>query len=100
MNSPERADRMRSVMNDPSFAYGAVYGPAETLEKSITLLQTRLAKQSPDVLTMEYLDAQYSDLFEMLVDNGLCAVTAYTQPAISKDVWLRHQLTRIARYRD
>lgn len=87
-------------MNDPSFAYGTVYGPVETLEKSITLLQTRLAKERPEALTMEYLDVQYSKLFEMLVDNGLCAVTAYTRPTISKDVWLRHQLSRIERYRD
>jgi hypothetical protein len=34
---------MRRVMNDPSFAYGLVYQPEEILEKSITLLQTRLA---------------------------------------------------------
>ena len=87
-------------MNDPSYAYGAVYGPAETLEKSITLLQTRLAKQSPESLTIDYLDTQYTGLFKMLVDNGLCAITAYTHPSISKDVWLRHQLGRIERYRD
>ncbi len=87
-------------MNDPSFAYGQVYGPAETLEKSITLLQTRLAKEHPDALTMEYLDRQYSGLFKMLVDNGLCAVLAYTSPSIPKDVWLRHQLGRIQRYRE
>jgi hypothetical protein len=96
----ESGGRMRSVMNDPSFAYGAVYGPPETLEKGITLLQTRLAKEHPDTLTVEYLDAQYRDLLKMLVDNGLCAVTAYQQPIIAKDVWLRHQLDRIARYRD
>ena len=36
----------------------------------------------------------------MLVDNGFCTVTAYTQPTLSKDVWLRHQLSRIERYRD
>lgn len=87
-------------MNDPSFAYGSVYGPVETLEKGITLLQTRLAKENPEALTMEYLDSQYSDLFKMLVDHGLCVVTAHTHPTISKDVWLRHQLTSIARYRD
>jgi IS1 family transposase len=91
---------MRSVMNDPSFAYGTVYGPNETLEKSITLLQTRLAKVDPQALTLDYLDSQYSSLFQMLVDHGLCAVTAYTRPIISKDVWLRHQLSRIERYRD
>ena len=87
-------------MNDPSYAYGAVYGPAETLEKSITLLQTRLAKQAPESLTIDYLDTQYTDLLKMLVDQGLCAITAYTQPSISKDVWLRHQLGHIERYRD
>ena len=92
--------KMRSVLNDPSFAYGKVYGPAETLEKSITLLQTRLAKQEPASLTMEYLDTQYNSLFEMLVTNGLCVVTAHTLPTISKDVWLRHQLTHIERYRE
>ncbi len=91
---------MRSVMNDPSFAYGPVYEPTEVLEKSITLLQTRLAQAEPASLTMEYLDAQYSELFKMLVDHGFCTVTAYTQPMISKDIWFRHQLSRIARYRE
>jgi hypothetical protein len=91
---------MRRVMNDPSFAYGHVYDPADVLEKSITLLQTRLAKSEPELLTLEYLDAQYSELFKMLVDNGLCAVSAYTRPSIPKDVWLRHQLGHIERYRD
>jgi hypothetical protein len=91
---------MRSVMNDPSFAYGQVYGPFDTLETSITLLQTRLAKVDPERLTLEYLDRQYQGLFNMLVDNGFCTVTAYTQPTLSKDVWLRHQLSRIERYRD
>lgn len=92
--------RMRSVMNDPAFAYGKVYGPTETLEKSITLLQTRLAKERPESLTLEYLDSQYSGLLNMLVDAGLCVVTAHQHPMISKAVWLRHQLTTIARYRD
>ncbi len=87
-------------MNDPSFAYGPVYEPTDILEKSITLLQTRLAKAEPATLTMEYLDTQYSQLFKMLVDHGFCTVTAYTMPTISKDIWLRHQLSRIARYRD
>jgi hypothetical protein len=91
---------MRNVFNDPSFAYGKVYGPAETLEKSITLLQTRLAKQEPASLTMEYLENQYEGLFKMLVDEGLCVVTAHTSPTISKDVWLRHQLSNIERYRE
>ena len=93
-------ERMRSVMNDPSFAYGQVYQPTVVLEKSITLLQTRLAKVQPEALTIEYLDSQYSGLFKMLVEHGICTVTAYTLPTISKDVWLRHQLGRIARYRD
>jgi hypothetical protein len=93
-------ERMRSVMNDPSFAYGHVYQPVDILEKSITMLQTRLAKQQPETLTMEYLDSQYSELFKMLVDNGFCIVAAYTSPSISKDIWLRHQLRRIERYRD
>jgi hypothetical protein len=91
---------MRSVLNDPSFAYGKVYGPVEVLEKSITLLQARLATMSRESLTTEYLDSQYTALFTMLVDEGLCAVTAYTRPTISKDVWLRHQLNHIERYRD
>src|SRR5947209_8158083 len=89
-----------SVMNDPSFAYGEVYHPFSILEKCIRLLQTRLAKMAPEALTIDYLDQQYRELFQMLVDNNLCAVTAYTQPIISKDVWLRHQLKSIARYRD
>ena len=92
--------RMRSVLNDPSFAFGKVYGPAETLEKSITLLQTRLAKQAPGSLTLEYLDHQYTSLFDMLVEAGLCVVTAHTSPSISKDVWFRHQLSHIERYRE
>jgi hypothetical protein len=87
-------------MNDPSYAYGQVYAPMEILEKCIRLLQTRLAKMAPESLTLEYLDTQYTELFKMLVDNGLCVVTAYTQSTISKDVWLRHQLKGIARYRD
>jgi hypothetical protein len=91
---------MRSVMNDPSFAYGRVYGPIEVVEKSITLLQTRLAKMDPDALTVEYLDNQYSELLQMLVDEGLCVITSYGQPSIPKDVWFRHQLTHIARYRE
>ena len=91
---------MRRVMNDPSFAYGQVYQPEEILEKSITLLQTRLAKMAPALLTMDYLDREYNSLFQMLVDNGFCTVTAYTHPTISRDVWLRHQLSRIERYRD
>ena len=91
---------MRSVMNDPSFAYGRVYQPEEVLEKSITLLQTRLAKMAPALLTMDYLDREYNGLFQMLVDNGFCTVTAYTHPTISRDVWLRHQLSRMERYRD
>ena len=94
------ADRIRSVMNDPSFAYGEVYGPMEVMEKCIILLQTRLAKMRPEALTLDYLDAQYKDLFKMLVDHGLCVVTAYIQATISKDVWLRHQLRRIERFRD
>ena len=92
--------RMRSVMNDPSFAYGHVYQPFDVLEKSITLLQTRLAKVEPATLTMDYLDQEYRGLFQMLVENGFCTVTAYTHPSISKDVWLRHQLSRIERYRE
>ena len=92
--------RMRSIMNDPCFAYGTVYGPSETLEKGITLLQTRLAKERPESLTIEYLDSQYTGLFNMLVTSGLCVVTAHQSPMIPKDVWLRHQLTSIARYRD
>ena len=56
--------------------------------------------EEPASLTIEYLDSQYSDLLKMLVDNGLCAVQAYTQPTIPKDVWLRHQLSHIERYRD
>ena len=91
---------MRSIMNDPAFAYGTVYGPAETLEKSITLLQARLAKESPEALTIEYLDSQYRGLLDMLINSGLCVVTAHQAPLIAKDVWLRHQLTSIARYRD
>jgi hypothetical protein len=91
---------MRSVMNDPSLAYGHVYQPWEILEQSITLLQTRLAKQEPASLTLDYLDSQYRELFKMLEDNGFCTVTAYTRPSISKDIWLRHQLRRIERYRD
>jgi IS1 family transposase len=87
-------------MNDPSYAYGQVYAPMEIVEKGIRLLQTRLAKMAPESLTLEYLDDQYTELFQMLVDNGLCVVTAYTHSTISKDVWLRHQLKRIARYRD
>ena len=87
-------------MNDPSYAYGQVYAPMEIMDKSIRLLQTRLAKMAPEALTLEYLDTQYTDLFKMLVDNGLCVVTAYTQSTLSKDVWLRHQLKGIARYRD
>ncbi|MBI3973835.1 MAG: hypothetical protein HY332_21365 [Chloroflexi bacterium] len=88
------------MMNDPSFAYGKVYAPMEVMEKSITLLQTRLAMMDPEALTLEYLDGQYSGLFKMLVDNGLCVVTAYTHSTISKDVWLRHQLRHIRRFRD
>ena len=91
---------MRSVMNDPSFAYGHVYQPVDVLEQCVMMLQTRLAKQQPESLTLEYLDRQYSELFKMLVDNGLCAIVAYTRPTIPKDVWLRHQLRRIQRYRD
>jgi hypothetical protein len=87
-------------MNDPSFAYGHVYDPIDVIEKSVTLLQTRLAKAKPETLTIEYLDTQYSELFKVLVDSGLCAVTAYMQPMLPKDVWLRHQLRRIERYRD
>src|SRR5438094_3767885 len=86
-----------SVMNDPSYAYGQVYAPMETMEKCIRLLQTRLAKMAPEALTIEYLDSQYTALFRVLVDNGLCVVTAYTHSTISKDVWLRHQLKAIAR---
>src|SRR5206468_2306558 len=56
-----------SVMNDPSFAYGQVYAPMEIVEKGIRLLQTRLAKMAPEALTLEYLDGQYTELFQMLV---------------------------------
>ena len=87
-------------MNDPSYAYGKVYAPMEIMEKCIKLLQTRLAKMAPEALTLEYLDTQYSELFEMLVSNDLCVVTAYTQATLSKDVWLQHQLRSIARFRD
>jgi hypothetical protein len=87
-------------MSDPSFVYGRVYGPMEVVEKSIKLLQTRLAKMAPEALTIEYLDGQYTELLEMLVDNGLCTITAYTHPTIAKDVWFRHQLKRIARFRE
>lgn len=93
-------ERIRSVMNDPSFAYGEVYGPMEVMEKGITLLQTRLATMRPEVLTLDYLDRQYTDLFQMLLDSGLCVITAYTTSTISKDVWLGHQLRHIQRYRD
>jgi len=94
------AEQSWSVMNDPSYAYGQVYGPMEIMDKCIKLLQTRLAKMAPETLTLEYLDSQYTELFKMLVDNNLCVITAYTQSTIPKDVWLRHQLSRIARYRD
>src|SRR5919201_1887862 len=52
-------ERMRSVMNDPSFAYGHVYQPVDVLEQCVMMLQTRLAKQQPESLTLEYLDRQY-----------------------------------------
>jgi len=92
--------RMRRLMNDPSFAYGRVYQPLEVVERSIILLQARLANQQPEQLTLEYLDEAYSNLLQMLVDSGLCTITAYGRPRMEKAVWLRHQLAEIARYRE
>ena len=56
-------------MNDPSFVYGEVYGPMITVERSIVLLQVRLAQLPPETLTLEFLDEQYSALLKTLVSS-------------------------------
>lgn len=87
-------------MNDPSFVYGKVYGPMITVERSIVLLQVRLAQQPPETLTLDYLDDQYSELLKTLVSSGLCVVTSFTQPTIEKAIWFAHQRAQIDRFRE
>jgi len=91
---------MHRLMNDPSFAYGRVYQPAEVVESSIVLLQTKLATLPSEELTLEFLDEQYTNLFNLLVESGLCYISAYTRAIMPKDVWLRCQLSQIRRFRE
>jgi len=93
-------DRLGRVMNDPSFVYGEVYGPMVTVERSIVLLQVRLAQLPPETLTLEFLDEQYSALLKTLVSSGLCVVTSFTQPTIEKTIWFAHQRSQIDRFRE
>ena len=87
-------------MNDPSFAYGRVYQPLDVVESSIILMQTKLATLPSEQLTIEFLDDQYTNLFDLLVESGLCYVSAYMRAIMPKDVWLRCQLSQIQRFRD
>ena len=80
-------DRFVRVMNDPSFAFGTVWGPMVTVERSLVLLQTRLALVPEDRLTDDYLKAQYLAVLESLVEAGLLVVTSFTQPTIDEATW-------------
>jgi hypothetical protein len=87
-------------MNDPSFAFGTVWGPMVTVERSLVLLQTRLALVPEDRLTDDYLKAQYLAVLESLVEAGLLVVTSFTQPTIDEATWFGYQRSQIARFRE
>ena len=87
-------------MNDPSFAFGTVWGPMVTVERSVVLLQTRLALVPEDRLTDDYLKAQYLAVLESLVEAGLLVVTSFTQPTIDEATWFGYQRSQIARFRE
>lgn len=93
-------DRVVRVMNDPSFAFGTVWGPIVTVERSLVLLQTRLALLPEERLSDEYLKGQYLAVLDSLVTAGLLVVTSYTQPAIDEPTWFAYQRTQIARFRE
>lgn len=95
-----RKDTIGRIMNDPSFIYGKVWGPMETVERSIVLLQLRLAKETPDLLTDEYLDREYTALLASLEEAGLCVVTSFTQPTLERTAWFSYQRAQIARFRE
>ena len=87
-------------MNDPSFAFGTVWGPMVTVERSLVLLQTRLALVPEGRLTDDYLKAQYLGVLESLVEAGLLVVTSFTQPTIDEATWFGYQRSQIARFRE
>ncbi len=93
-------DRIVRVMNDPSFALGKVWGPMTTVERSLVLLQARLAALPHDQLTDDYLKGQYLAVLESLVTSGLLVVTSFTQPTIDEATWFAYQRTQIARFRE
>lgn|GEM_PF-715484 len=93
-------DRIVRVMNDPSFAFGKVWGPMATVERSLVLLQARLAALPDDQLTDNYLKGQYLAVLESLVASGLLVVTSFTHPTIDEATWFAYQRTQIARFRE
>lgn len=93
-------DRLVRVMNDPSFAFGTVWGPMVTVERSLVLLQTRLALLPEERLTDAFLKAQYLEVLESLTEAGLLVVTSFTQPTIDEATWFGYQRSQIARFRE
>ena len=69
-------------------------------ERSLVLLQTRLALVPEDRLTDDYLKAQYLAVLESLVEAGLLVVTSFTQPTIDEATWFGYQRSQIARFRE
>lgn len=93
-------DRPRRVMNDPSLAFGTTWAPMATVERSIVLLQARLAQTPEADLGDDFLEAQYTALLDSLVQAGLCVITSFAHPTIARDVWFAHQRAQIARFRE
>jgi hypothetical protein len=87
-------------MNDPSFAFGTVWEPMVTVERSLVLLQTRLAALPEKQLTDAYLKDQYLGLLHSLVVSRLLVVTSFTQPTIDEATWFAYQRSQIARFRE
>ena len=87
-------------MNDPSFAFGTVWGPMVTVDRSLVLLQTCLALLPQERLTDAFLKAQYLEVLESLNEAGLLVVTSFTQPTIDEATWFGYQRSQIARFRE
>ena len=87
-------------MNDPSFAFGRVYEPFDVVESNIVLLQARLSTLPRRDLTINYLEAEYTNLLDRLENAGETVVTAYARPIMPMELWLNCQLSRIEKFRE
>lgn len=97
--SPFRRTTQR-LINDPSFAFGRVYEPFDVVESNIVLLQAKLSTLPKTVLTISYLESEYTSLLDRLENSGETVVTAYARPILPMDVWLTCQLSRIEKFRE